>query len=91
MPTTMIILGAVFAGVTLLVVAVSMLLRDKSVNQMEDRLKSLTGKSDRGSDGSLSELSAIIAAQRGENSPLGAVHVDTDRASALLADASEQV
>jgi len=67
MTITMIVLGAVFAGVTLLIVAVAMLLRDKAVSQMEDRLKSLTGKGERAGDGSLADLSAIIAAQRGEN------------------------
>ncbi len=69
MSTTIIILSTVFAGVTLLVVAVAMLLRDKSVSQMEDRLKSLTGKGDRG-DGNLAELSAIIAAQRDDKKGL---------------------
>ena len=62
---SVLILGAVFVGVVLLVLAVPMLLRDKSVSKMEDRLNTLTGKGDRG-DGSLSELSQLVAAQRGE-------------------------
>jgi len=64
--TTAIILGTVFGGVTLLVVAIAMLLRDKSVSQMEDRLNSLTGKGSASDGSSLSELSALIAAQRGD-------------------------
>jgi tight adherence protein B len=62
---TVLIIGAVFLSVTLLVVAVAMLMRDKSVSQIEDRLKTLTGKGDK-SDGSLAELSQIVAQQRGE-------------------------
>jgi tight adherence protein B len=64
--TTAIILGTVFGGVTLLVVAIAMLLRDKAVSQMEDRLKTLTGKGAVSDGSSLSELSALIAAQRGD-------------------------
>jgi tight adherence protein B len=66
---TVLIVGAVFVGVALMIVAVAMLLRDKSVSQMEDRLNTLTGKGDK-SDGSLSELSQLIAAQRGEGKGL---------------------
>ena len=69
MTTSVLILGAVFVGVSLLVVAVSMLLRDKSVSQMEGRLNTLTGKGDR-SDGSLAELSQLVAAQRGDDQGL---------------------
>lgn len=65
MPPTFIIIGAVFVGVALLIVAIAMLLRDKSVSQMEDRLNTLTGKGT-GADGSLAELTQILAAQRGE-------------------------
>jgi tight adherence protein B len=71
MTTSVLVLGAVFIGVSLLVVAVAMLLRDKAVAQMEDRLNSLTGKGDhRGGDGSLAELSQLVAAQRGDNKGL---------------------
>jgi tight adherence protein B len=69
MTTSMFVLAAVFVGVALLVVAVAALLRDKSVSQMEGRLNSLTGKGDR-NEGSLSELSALVAAQRGDNKGL---------------------
>jgi tight adherence protein B len=69
MSTSVLILGAVFIGVALLVVAVAMLLRDKSVAQMEDRLNTLTGKGEK-SEGSLAELSALVAAQRGDNKGL---------------------
>src|SRR5258707_1355688 len=70
MSSTVFILGAVFFGVTLLVVAVAMLLRDRSVAEMEDRLSTLT-KGDRGGDGSsLSGLSQFLADQRGDNKGL---------------------
>jgi tight adherence protein B len=62
---TVLILGAVFLSVTLLVVAVAMLMRDKSVSQIEDRLKTLTGKGDK-SEGSLAELTQILAQERGQ-------------------------
>ncbi|HMP05638.1 MAG TPA: type II secretion system F family protein [Lacipirellulaceae bacterium] len=66
MSTSLIVLGAVFFGVTLLVVAIATLLRDKEVSQMEDRLNSLTGKGDRSDGSSLAELSQLVAAQRGD-------------------------
>lgn len=69
MSTSVLVLGAVFIGVSLLVVAVAALLRDKSVAQMEGRLNSLTGKGER-SEGSLAELSQLVAAQRGDNKGL---------------------
>ena len=62
---TVLILVAVFIGVALLVVAVASLMRDKSISQMEGRLNTLTGKGDK-SDGSLSDLTQILAQQRGE-------------------------
>jgi tight adherence protein B len=62
---TVLITAAVFLGVALLVVAVAMLVRDKSVSQMEDRLSTLTGKGDK-SEGSLAELTQILAQQKGE-------------------------
>ena len=62
---TVFTIGCVFIGVTLLVVAIAMLMRDKSVSQMEDRLNTLTGKGDK-SEGSLAELTQILAQQRGE-------------------------
>jgi len=42
-----------------------MLMRDKSISQMEDRLSTLTGKGDK-SEGSLAELTQIIAQTKGE-------------------------
>jgi tight adherence protein B len=69
MTITVIILAAVFFSVTLLVVAVAALLRDKSIAQMEGRLNTLTGKGDR-SESSLAELSQILAAQRGDDKGL---------------------
>jgi tight adherence protein B len=65
MSGTVLILGAVFIGVALLIVAVAMLMRDRSISQMEDRLNTLTGKGDK-SEGSLAELTQIIAQQKGE-------------------------
>jgi tight adherence protein B len=62
---TVFIISAVFVGVTLLVVAIAMLMRDKSVTQMEDRLATLTGTGDK-AEGSLAELTQILAQQRGE-------------------------
>ena len=62
---TVLIVGAVFFGVTLLVVAIAMLMRDKSIAQMEDRLRTLTGKGEK-SEGSLAELTQILAQQKGE-------------------------
>src|SRR5687768_15315410 len=59
------ILGAVFIGVTLLVVAIAALMRDKSISQMEGRLNTLTGKGDR-SEGGLAELTQILAKERGK-------------------------
>jgi tight adherence protein B len=70
MSPTVLILGAVFIGVALLVVAMAALLRDKSVAQMEGRLNSLTGKGDRFDGGSLAELSQLVSAQRGDNKNL---------------------
>ena len=69
MSATVLILGAVFIGVALLVVAVAALLRDKSIAQMEGRLNTLTGKGEK-SDGSLAELSSLVSAQRGDKSLL---------------------
>jgi tight adherence protein B len=62
---TVLIVGAVFFGVTLLVVAIAMLMRDKSIAQMEERLRTLTGKGEK-SEGSLAELTQILAQQKGE-------------------------
>lgn len=61
---SILILGAVFVGVTLLVVAIAALMRDKSISQMEGRLNTLTGKGDR-SEGGLAELTQILAKERG--------------------------
>lgn len=70
MSPTVFVLVAVFLSVALLVIAVAMLLRDKSVAHMEDRLSTLTGKGERSDGSSLAELSQLIAAQRGDNKSL---------------------
>jgi tight adherence protein B len=62
---TVLVIGAVFLGVAMLVLAIAMLMRDRSVSQIEDRLNTLTGKGDK-SEGSLAELTQIIAQQKGE-------------------------
>jgi tight adherence protein B len=62
---TVLVIGAVFLGVAMLVLAIAMLMRDRSILQIEDRLNTLTGKGDK-SDGSLAELTQIIAQQKGE-------------------------
>jgi tight adherence protein B len=59
------ILGAVFVGVTLLVIGVAALMRDKSITQMEGRLNTLTGKGDSAAGG-LAELTQILAKERGQ-------------------------
>ena len=66
MSATILISGAVFIGVALLVVAVASLMRDKDISQMEGRLNALTGKGDGRDPASLSEMSKLIASQRGE-------------------------
>ena len=66
---TILVVGAVFFAVALLVVAVAMLWRDKSMSQVEVRLNTLTGKGDK-TEGSLAELTQLIAAQRGEGKGL---------------------
>jgi tight adherence protein B len=63
---TILILGSVFLFVVLLFVAIAMLMRDKSVSQMEERLSTLTGKGDGRQTGSLAEVAQIMAAQKGE-------------------------
>jgi tight adherence protein B len=60
---SILILGAVFVGVALLVVAIAALMRDKSISQMEGRLNTLTGKG--GGEGTLAELTQILAKERG--------------------------
>lgn len=65
MSATVIIIGAVFIGVALLVTAVASLMRDKDISQMEGRLNALTGKDGKDPAG-LAEISKVIAAQRNE-------------------------
>ena len=59
---TVLIIGAVFIGVVTLIIGVAMLMRDQSVNQMEDRLNAITGKG-KGEPGSLSEVTQLLASQ----------------------------
>lgn len=66
---TYVIIALVFVFVTLIFVAVAMLLRDREVSHMEDRLSSLTGKNEKDA-GSLSEVAKLIAEQRGQGKGL---------------------
>lgn len=66
---TILIIGAVFGGVVLLIVGIAMLMRDQSVNQMEDRLNAITGKG-KNDSANLSEAAQILAAQYGGKSAL---------------------
>ena len=61
LPSVMII-GAVFIGVVTLIIGVAMLMRDQSVNQMEDRLNAITGKGKQDAGG-LSEVTQLLASQ----------------------------
>ncbi len=67
---SILIISAAFLGVAALVVGIAMLVRDQSVNQMEDRLSAITGKGDKKDPGSLSEVAQIVAAQYGGKSAL---------------------
>lgn len=71
LPSIMII-SAAFLGVAALIVGIAMLVRDQSVNQIEDRLNAITGKGDK-DPGSLSEAAQIIASQYGGKSALDKV------------------
>ena len=61
MLSSVIISVTVFIGVVAAIMAVAMLLRDKSVSQMEDRLNSLTGKDGRSNASGLLEVAQILA------------------------------
>lgn len=69
MVPSILIIGAVFFGVVMLIVAIAMLMRDQTVNQMEDRLNAITGKGKSDATG-LSEAAQILAAQYGGKSAL---------------------
>ena len=60
---SILIIGSVFIGVVALIIGAAMLVRDKSVLQVEDRLNSLTGKGDLLDPSSLSQVAQIIAKQ----------------------------
>ena len=59
---SVLILGAVFFGVVALVFGVAMLLKDQSLNQMEDRLNAITGKG-KNDPASLAEVTQLFASQ----------------------------
>lgn len=57
---SILIIGAVFIGVVTLIIGVAMLMRDQSVNQMEDRLNAITGKGKQEAGG-LAEVTQLLA------------------------------
>jgi len=61
---SVLIIGSVFFGVVALIIAAAMLMRDKSVTQIEDRLNTLTGKGELADPASLSQIAQVIAKQR---------------------------
>jgi len=67
---SILIIGAVFFGVVMLIVGIAVLMRDQSVNQMEDRLNAMTGKGSKNDPASLSETAQIMAAQYGGKTAL---------------------
>ncbi len=66
MVSSPLIIAAAFFGVVALVVGIAMLLRDKTVSQMEDRLSSLTGKGEKGNPSSLNEAAQLLSKELGE-------------------------
>ncbi len=61
------IIGAVFVGVVTLIVGAAMFFRDKSILQVEDRLSSLTSKSDQLDPANLSQISQLISQNEGKS------------------------
>ena len=66
---SILIIGAVFCGVVMLIVGVAVLMRDQSVNQMEDRLNAMTGKGNK-DPSNLAQTAQILAADYGGKTPL---------------------
>lgn len=64
MVPSILILGAVFLGVVLLIVGIATLMRDQSESQMEERLKAITGKG-KNDPSNLSEVAQILASEYG--------------------------
>ncbi len=71
MVSSQLIIAAAFFGVVALIVGISILLRDKSVSQMEDRLSSLTGKGDKKNSSSLNEAAQLLSKEMGDQGTLG--------------------
>jgi len=69
---SILIIVAVFVGVVAMIVCIAMLIRDKSVLQMEDRLCAITGKGDKKDLTSLSEAAELVTVQRNGNDGLEA-------------------
>lgn len=60
---SVLIIGAAFVGVVALIVGVAMFMRDQSINQMEDRLATLT-KGERNDPSTLSEIAQMLAKEK---------------------------
>lgn len=68
---SVLIIGAAFVGVVALIVGVAMFMRDQSINQMEDRLASLT-KGERNDPSTLSEIGQMLAKEKAGKTALEA-------------------
>ena len=60
---SVLIIGAAFVGVVALIVGIAMFMRDQSINQMEDRLETLT-KGERNDPSTLSEIAQMLAKEK---------------------------
>ncbi len=70
MVSSQLIIAAAFFGMVALIVGIAMMLREKSVSQMEDRLSSLTGKGDKNNPSSLTEAAQLLSKELGEQGTL---------------------
>ncbi len=64
---SVLIIGAVFFGVFALIVGIAVFFRDQSISQMEDRLSTITGKGDKHDSTGLTELTQLLAKERGKS------------------------
>lgn len=64
---SVLIIGAVFFGVFALIVGIAVFFRDQSISQMEDRLSTITGKGDKHDPNGLTELTQLLAKERGKS------------------------
>ncbi len=64
---SILIIGAAFVGVFALIVGIAAFFRDQSVSQMEERLSTITGKGDKNDPTGLTELTQLLAKERGKS------------------------